>query len=99
LIARLEHALSALLRSTVQVRANTDELLRTDARTRVDIQTARLRMGVRSVDEIRAEDNLPPLPNNDGAQYLWPPYASKIDSTEPITETSAPDATEPINAV
>jgi HK97 family phage portal protein len=98
-IARLEHALSALLRSTVQVRANTDELLRTDARTRVDIQTARLRMGVRSVDEIRAEDNLPPLPNNDGAQYLWPPFASKIDATEPLEVPTAPDTTEPINAV
>ena len=98
-IARLEHALSQLLRTTVNVRANTDELLRTDARTRVDIQTARLRMGVRSVDEIRAEDNLAPLPNNDGAQYLWPPFASKIDATEPLEVTPQPDTTEPTNAV
>ena len=92
-IVRMEHALSALLRTSVNVRANTDELLRTDARTRVDIQTQRLRMGVRSVDEIRAEDNLPPLPNGDGQQYLWPPFASKIDATEPISEPSPPAAT------
>lgn len=96
-IVRMEHALSALLRSSVNVRANTDELLRTDAKTRVDIQTQRLRMGVRSVDEIRAEDNLPPLPNGDGSQYLWPPFAAKLDATEPI-ETVAPDPVEPNNA-
>lgn len=83
-IARLEHSLSNLLRATVNVRANTDELLRTDARTRVDIQAQRLRMGVRSVDEIRAEDNMPPLPADAGNQYLWPPFATKIDATEPI---------------
>jgi len=97
-IARLEHALSALLRSSVNVRADVDELLRTDARTRIDVQTARLRMGVRSVDEIRAEDNLPPLPNNEGAQYLWPPYASKIDATEPIETTNPPSTEAPADA-
>ena len=96
-IVRMEHAMSALLRTSVNVRANTDELLRTDAKTRVDIQTQRLRMGVRSVDEIRAEDNLPPLPNGDGSQYLWPPFAAKLDATEPI-ETNAPDPVEPQNA-
>ena len=92
-IARLETALSNLLRSSVNVRANTDALLRTDARTRVDIQSQRLRMGVRSVNEIRAEDNLGPLPSDDGDRFLWPPFASKIDATEPITEPQTTDST------
>ena len=90
-ISRLEHALSDLLRSTVEVRANTDELLRTDARTKTEIATARLRMGTRSVDEIRAEDGLPPLPEGKGSQYLWPPFATKNESTEPISEPSQVD--------
>jgi len=83
-ISRLEHAMSALVGTGVVVKANVDELLRTDSKTRVDIQEQRLRMGVRNVDEIRAEDNLPPLPNNEGQEYLWPPYAVKEESTKPV---------------
>ena len=99
-IARLEHALSNLLPGRVIVRADTEELLRTDAKTRVDIQMQRIRMGVRSVNEVRAEDNLPPV--EDGDEYLWPPFALAEDKTDPIdsppTETEQPmpalDATE-----
>ena len=100
-IARLEHALSALLRTDVNVRANTDELLRTDARTRVEIQTARLRMGVRNVNEIRAEDNLPPLPGDTGAEFLWPPFATNNDQSNTYEPKIAnpPDTEQPINAV
>jgi HK97 family phage portal protein len=99
-IVRLEHALSALLRSTDNIRANTDELLRTDAKTRVDIQTQRLRMGTRSVNEIRAEDNMPPLPNDLGDEFLWPPFATKNDQSDTYEPKVAdvPDLVEPNNA-
>ena len=99
-IVRMEHALSALLRSTDNIRASTDELLRTDAKTRVDIQTQRLRMGVRSVNEIRAEDNLPPLPDNLGDEFLWPPFATKNGQNDDYVPKVAdvPDPVEPNNA-
>lgn len=96
LITKLESALSDLLRGSVNVRANTDDLLRTDARTRADIQTQRIRTGMLSVNEARAQDGLPPLPGDDGDRYLWPPFAAKEDATQP-TAANPNDAETPPN--
>ena len=95
-LSLMETGITNLLRTNLSARANTDELLRTDARTRVDIQMNRLRMGTRSVDEIRAEDNLPPLPDAEGDRFLWPPFAAKLEATEP-TAANPPDKTEPFD--
>jgi len=89
-ISRLEFALSQLLRTNVNVRANTEDLLRTDADTRTKIQVQRLRAGTRSVDEIRAEDNLPPLADGQGDRYLWPPFS--IDTAKTQAADSPNDA-------
>jgi HK97 family phage portal protein len=89
-INRLETFLSSLLRSDVIVKGDIDELLRLDAKTRVDLQVARLRNGTHCVDEVRAEDNLPPLPNGAGQNYLWPPYAIKEESTIPGNDNVPP---------
>ena len=81
-IARLEQSLSNLLPGKLEVRADVDELLRTDAKTRVDIQTQRLRAGTRSVNEIRREDNLEPIEGGD--EFLWPPFALDMAKEIPI---------------
>lgn len=95
-LAKLETAMSALLRSDVTVRASVDDLLRTDAKTRVEIQSQRLRMGVRSVDEIRAEDNLPPLANGEGDRYVWPPFTSVyMDGAPEIESPNDPALSDP----
>lgn len=91
-IARLEHALSNLLPGRLMVRADVDELLRTDAKTRVDVQTQRIRAGVRSVNEVRREDNLPPIDGGD--EYLWPPFANIDSATQPTTLPPDPDIVE-----
>jgi HK97 family phage portal protein len=52
-IARLEHAISNLLPGKQVVRADVDELLRTDVKTRASVQEMRLRSGTRSVNEVR----------------------------------------------
>ena len=84
-IARLEHALSGLLPGRLVVRADTDELLRTDAQTRVNLQTERIRAGLRSVNEVRREDNLPAIEGGD--EFLWPPYALDVAKLIPISDT------------
>lgn len=95
-LARLENALSDLLRTNVRVRASVDDLLRTDAKTRVDIQSQRLRMGVRSVDEIREEDNLPPLSAGQGDRYVWPPYTSVyVDGMPDVESPNDPSVSDP----
>ena len=82
-IARLEHALSQLLPGRLIVRADVDELLRTDTKTRVDVQTQRIRAGLRSVNETRREDNMAPIEGGD--EYLWPPFALDVAKVEPIS--------------
>ena len=91
-IARLEQAISSLLPGRLIVRADTDELLRTDTETRVNIQTQRLRSGVRSVNEIRREDNLPPIDGGD--DFLWPPFAVKEPDAIPIVDATPDDYTD-----
>lgn len=92
-IAKLEQSLTDLLRSSLTVRANTDDLIRADARTRNDIITQRIRSGVISVNEARATEGLPPLP--DGDRYLWPPFAAKEDATLTTDAATPQEATKP----
>ena len=82
-IRRLEHALTSLLPRGVYVRATTDQLLRLDARTRVDVLEKQLRNGVISRDEWRALDDRPPIPDGTGGEHLWPPYASTVTDEQP----------------
>ena len=91
-IARLEHSLSNLLPGRLLVRADVEELLRTYTLTRVKVQTERLRQGTRSVDEVRREDNLPPIDGGD--KYLWPPFALDTMKTDPIEDDAPTDPQE-----
>lgn len=93
-IARLEHALSSLLPGRLVVRADVDELLRTDTKTRVEIQTQRIRSGLRSVNEERRLDNLPPIDGGD--EYLWLPFTVTGDTTPPVDGQQGP--TDPIDS-
>jgi hypothetical protein len=86
-IARLEHSLSNLLPGRLLVRADVEELLRTDTLTRVQVQTQRLRSGQRSINEVRAEDNLPPIDGGD--EFLWPPYTIDVAKEQIIEDDPA----------
>ena len=90
-IARLEHAISNLLPGRLLVRADIDELLRTDTQTRVNVQTQRIRSGLRSVNEERAIDNLPPIDGGD--VFLWPPFALDV-AKELLIEDAPTDPQE-----
>lgn len=71
-IRRLEVALSSAMPRPQYVKANVDGLLRVDMKTRTDVNDKMVRMGAKSINEVRALDELPPIA--DGDQYLWPPY-------------------------
>lgn len=87
-LVRLEAALTALLPGGSgggqYVRVDRAGLLRTDAMTRARLADLALRGGWKSRDEIRAEYELPPIPDGTGSRYLWPPYrtAAADDDTE-----------------
>lgn len=68
-LRRWEVMLGLLLPSTQFVRFDTDALLKTDLKTRYEIFGQQRSIGIRTADELRQQDDLPPLPHgvgNDG---------------------------------
>ncbi|HEY1177103.1 MAG TPA: phage portal protein [Phytomonospora sp.] len=65
----LESAFSALLPDRQYVKFNSDALIRADLKTRWEVNQIRLNVGAANVDEIRAQEDQPPLPNGQGQQY------------------------------
>jgi HK97 family phage portal protein len=72
---RIERALSRLMPAPDYVRFNADAVLRTDARTRSAIASEMVRAGIKSRDELRELEELPPIPDGSGGAFLWPPGA------------------------
>lgn len=72
-LARIEEAWSALLPRGTYVKHNAAALLRTDVKTRAEVAQIRLRNGITNPDFERELDDLPPIPDGLGQQYLWPP--------------------------
>lgn len=65
----LEEKFSGLLPRTQYVKFNVDALLRADLPTRINAYTQMRNIGLANVDEIRALEDLPPLPDDKGKDY------------------------------
>lgn len=76
-IVRVESAINRILPANQFVKLNVDATIRTDTKTRVEIEKMELEMGTRSVNEVRALEDRPPV--NGGDFYNIP-----APSTEPI---------------
>jgi HK97 family phage portal protein len=63
-LVRLDHALGALLPSTLSVKLNPDALLRSTTKERYEAHEIALRAGFLTVDEVRELEDLPPLPRS-----------------------------------
>lgn len=100
---RIEHAHSRLLgRSNQEMKFNLDGLLRADFKTRTEGYRELWNIGVLSADEIRAKEDLPPIPSI-GATY-WAPLnmgpAEQIINTplnDPPGPRPAPQQEQPAN--
>lgn len=68
-LVRLETEFSALLANVEEVRFNVDAMIRTSVKERYDNYQTALDSGWMSVDEVRAKEKLPPLPNGEGKKY------------------------------
>lgn len=68
-MARLDEALSALLPRGTYVRHNADGLLRVDAKTRAETQKLGLEAGWLSVNEVRDDEDRPPVEGGD--TFTW----------------------------
>lgn len=82
----LEAAFFALMPRPQYVKFNVDSLLRTDLQTRMaSYQTGR-QIGLYNIDEARAIEDLPPLPNGEGQDYT-PLQILTGRATQPATQT------------
>jgi HK97 family phage portal protein len=66
---RLEHAFYGLLPERQYTRFNVDAMIRTDLKTRHEVFMLDRQMGLKSIDELRAIDDLEPLPDGEGKDY------------------------------
>jgi HK97 family phage portal protein len=81
----VEDAWSALLPRPQFVQFNRDSLLRMTTSDRYAAHDTALRSGWRSVNEIRAIEDLPPVDGGD--DYLWPPGSTTTDAVPSPVET------------
>ena len=82
-LVRLENGLSALLPERQYVKFNADATVRADLKTRHEVYQLDRNIGLLSLDEIRALEELPPLPDGQGQDYT------------PLTNVAAPPQLEP----
>lgn len=69
-LVRFEEAFAMLLPGRRYAKFFTDALLRTDLKTRIDMYYTERRMGLRTIDEIREERDMPPLPGTMGQEVI-----------------------------
>lgn len=69
-LVRLEYGFATLLPSRRVVAFNTDALLKTDLKTRTEIYQIQRNIGLRTTDELRELEDLPPLPAGAGSEAL-----------------------------
>lgn len=69
-LVRLETAFFGILPQNRYVRFNADALLKTDLKTRVEIQSAQRAMGLLTIDEIRDEEDRPPYTGGAGDEKI-----------------------------
>jgi HK97 family phage portal protein len=68
-IVRLEAGLSSLLPQRQYVKFNVDAIVRADLKSRWQTHAIRRQLGAASVDEIRRDEDEPPLPDGQGASF------------------------------
>lgn len=68
-LVRLERAFSQLLPDRQFVRFNVDAMIRTDLLSRYQAHEIALKSGWRNADEVRAIEDLPPIPNGAGQAF------------------------------
>lgn len=86
-LVRLEAAFSSLLPRPQYVKFNVDALIRVDTKTRYEVHRIAREIGLKSIDELRALEDLVPLPNGAGQDYSPLSAAPSPAAPAPSEET------------
>ena len=81
-LVRMETVFSSLLPDRQYVKFNADAMVRADLKSRWEVNQIRFNMGAASIDEIRAQEDEPPLPNGQGQVYGPPKPALPANPNE-----------------
>ncbi|MEV0126798.1 phage portal protein [Streptomyces sp. NPDC050703] len=100
-LERIESGLNRLLFAETAdrhkfVKFNLDEIKRGAPKERMELWSLGLQNGIYSIDEVRAAEDLPPLPEGLGAEYRVPMNLSVVgEKPEPAPPAIEPPASEP----
>jgi len=81
-LVRFEQAFASWLPERQFVRFNVDAMISADVKTRWDVNKIRVDMGAANIDEIRAQEDQPPLPDGQGQTY-GPAMAPAVEQPMP----------------
>lgn len=79
-VNRMEATLNPLTPPGEYLKLNVDSLLRADLSTRSSAHRTAITAGYRSVNEVRALEDLPPIEGGD--RFLWPPMRMQLTADE-----------------
>lgn len=100
-LTRIEAAMSAQLPRGQFVRFNVDGLLRGDAKSRYEAYQTAIDSGWRNPDEVRALEDLPPIPGGAGQKYRQPlnfgPLGAEPEPELPPITVPVVDSEQPVN--
>lgn len=85
-LIRVERALSGRLALPQFMRFNVDAKIRADLKVRWEVNKLRLEMGVASKNEIRAQEDEPPIPGGDTYGPPEPPAKEPVTPSDPAPE-------------
>jgi HK97 family phage portal protein len=89
-LARFEQALSAAMPRGVYVKANVDGLMRADTKTRMETYEIAIRNGIRTRDEVRELEELPPLTPKQRAELTPAPQEKTAPPMGPMPQQEKP---------
>ncbi|HEY9375184.1 phage portal protein [Streptomyces sp.] len=89
-LTKLENHLSALLPRGQYIKFNADALIRVDIETRYSVYAKARLIGKNSIDEIRALEDEPPLPNGEGQDYTPLPIQAGQTVSLPTVRSHEP---------
>lgn len=89
-LVKLERHISTLLPEPQFARFNIDALVRADLKTRMESHKIAIDAGVRTVDEAREIEDLPPLPEDEQPEEPQPPQ-NGVAPVAVVTNTEEPD--------
>lgn len=90
-ITRIEQAISTyLLGGSTYMKFNVDSRMRAKTADRFNAHAVALNNGIKSIDEVRAEEDLPPLPNGLGTKFYRPLNMAEVGKEPPAPAPTTP---------